>query len=283
MTTIIVHGTWAPSSIWWRLEGGFSQSVIRGMEDEIGIHDVWSVDNIHVSQISELNRKFGVTDFLFRRSAWQNIDGQFHWLGSNSNAERRKAARELVSYLNVIRQLTDEPINIIAHSHGCNVVKLASASDKLSADLFIEKAVFLACPHFNEAKIDAQGNTTYQFQYRLDPHRFGSILNLFSEQDSIQNDYAPRGADIDWDVNFTDLSGNPESSRVDKDPDAFHLYQNYCVEVDENANAHSALHGRVVGEAVGLWLGGKKMFVILVSDQYGGFLPTVQVGDEGES
>ena len=67
------------------------------------------------------------------------------------------------------------------------------------------------------------------------------------------------------------------------DPDAFDLYQNYCVEVDENANAHSALHGRVVGKAVGLWLGGNRNFTDLASDQYGGNLPIVPTGDEGES
>jgi predicted alpha/beta hydrolase family esterase len=37
----------------------------------------------------------------------------------------------LAAYLNALRSVTDEPIRIVAHSHGCNVVKLASMLPEL--------------------------------------------------------------------------------------------------------------------------------------------------------
>jgi predicted alpha/beta hydrolase family esterase len=97
---------------------------------------------------------------------------------------------ELVQYLNRLRRETDEPIRIIAHSHGCNVVKLASMSRELSADVHISKAVFLACPHFWEANYEAEEPTSVldkfkfkrlrphgrKYRYRASPERFGRIF-----------------------------------------------------------------------------------------------------------
>ena len=45
----------------------------------------------------------------------------FEWSGSHEGTGRGDAAARLAQYLNSIADLTEEPLRIIAHSHGCNV------------------------------------------------------------------------------------------------------------------------------------------------------------------
>lgn len=47
-------------------------------------------------------------------------------------AVRDAGADQLVHYLNTVSTLTDEPLRIIAYSHGCNLVKSASSHRELS-------------------------------------------------------------------------------------------------------------------------------------------------------
>lgn len=101
------------------------------MEDVAGFHDVWQVNGRDIAEFPEL-------------------EGPFGWYGLPDGQARGHGAEALVKYLNAIRKLSDEPIRIVAHSHGCNVIKLASSMPNLDPDVHIEAAVFLACPHFYE-------------------------------------------------------------------------------------------------------------------------------------
>lgn len=60
--------------------------------------------------------------------AFANHAGRFLWSGFDQGAFRRGAGKELARYLNAIVERTDEPLRVVAHSHGCNVVKAARAT-----------------------------------------------------------------------------------------------------------------------------------------------------------
>ncbi|MFW2440881.1 MAG: hypothetical protein ACN4GR_16110 [Arenicellales bacterium] len=159
----------------------------------------------------------------------------------------------------------------------------------LSNDVFIESAVFLACPHFfHQAykqkekfsfKMERAGN---QFTYRLNPARFGNILNLYSDKDAVQAGLAEKVAGqpgprlIDW---------NPhESGRIDKDPDTVGLYTNLELEVKNERsglNAHTVMHGQVTGRIAGIWLNGDPSLNNIIHS-FGGGLPVLSCDDNGE-
>ncbi len=44
---------------------------------------------------------------------------------------RGRVAVSLAAYLNALRSVTEEPVKIVPHNHGCNVVKLASMLPEL--------------------------------------------------------------------------------------------------------------------------------------------------------
>ena len=182
-------------------------------------------------------------------------------------------------------EVTAEPLRIIAHSHGCNVVKLASSLRELSSSVYIEKAVFLACPHFSEKRYAVEEPQNWQdkfdlkkqmpkevgkrFRYKVDPDRIGSILNIYSEKDDVQIDiadtwsgtYAPQTGGF-WEnlgemFSTMDVYERPDAARTDPDPDAALLYQDLEVRVAQDCGgirAHSLLHGAQVGRFIGRWL-----------------------------
>jgi len=86
-TTLIIHGTWAPTETWWKPGGDF-----------------WNYVNTHVTNL------YGKSDY-------------FHWSGRNKHLARIDGARRLVSWT---KSRGFSSVNIIAHSHGGNVAIMAA-------------------------------------------------------------------------------------------------------------------------------------------------------------
>jgi hypothetical protein len=270
MTTIIVHGTFGASRRWWLNswgERGFCSAVARGMTQVAGGHDLWHVNSIPVSKQPTLNVR---GNWLYGRigQRFSHSDGHFFWSGMDSAGEREGAGATLAYYLNTIRQLTNEPIRIIAHSHGCNVVKFASSSGALAKNVRIDRAVFLACPHFREVNMVPVDRSSlkqkpagYKFHYKVAPNRFGRILNLYCARDKVQLSLAQSqpelfGASLRMDYAAT-------SSRQDLDPDAARLYESREIVVADNCGetaTHTVMHGAAVGYLAGAWLASGQFF-----------------------
>lgn len=253
MTTIVIHGTMTTQRAdkagnwWWHPNSSFCTSLDTGLSDSENMADVWHVDGYDVEQHPELPIKQN-RPFMVRH-------GRFLWSGLNQPDFRRSAGKELALYLNLIHQTApDEPIRIVAHSHGCNVVKIASSHRALNDDIYIERAVFLACPHFEGVGLGFKGK--YPYQLNLD--RFGGILNLYSEEDSVQIDVASvlpsvlGGGLFEW---------APTAYRTDPDPDAQAIYDDWSIPTeDSGTNAHTAMHGASLGYLSGLWIGDPDYF-----------------------
>ncbi|WP_417672277.1 hypothetical protein [Roseibium sp.] len=289
MTTLIIHGTLAKGSTWyWNSwgESGFCAALADGMADvePDQPHDIWRVGERNVSEIDQL-RPGRWSLWSGKPKDFDSVDGRFEWSGAAEGLARGAAAIWLAKYLNRLWEVTPEPIRIIAHSHGCNVVKLASSLEELTPGVVIDKAVFLACPHFWETEYGADEPQSWmdkldikkqalkpvgeRYRYRLDPERFGSVLNLYSERDAVQVDiadtwsgaYAPQTGSF-WEnlgnsLANMDVFEQPNASRCDRDPQAAHVYENLEVPVARDASGtrvHSMLHGAQVGRFVGRWL-----------------------------
>ncbi len=260
MTTIVVHGTFAANEDWywnsWQ-ENGFCRSLSAALRDAGGEDDLWRVRGIPVREIPELNppRSF----WIGRLGQISQRQGHFIWSGDVNAISRKYAATDFAKYLNVIRDLTDEPIRIVAHSHGCNVVKSASASKKLQPQVHLDRAVFLAGPHFVANEYRQQGPFDLRSQvvgkkhlYPLQPARFGRIANLYSPRDPVVGQLADKLATASgWNYEV------PEVSFTDEDPKAADLYENYEIEVPEQITGlavHGWLHSSEMAPAIGSWL-----------------------------
>lgn len=295
MTTIVVHGTLAYGSSWYQSswdEGGFLAALHAGMTEADGWHDIWAVDGEPVN-------------------AYPTLGGMFEWNGLAEGIYRGVAAQELAEYLSTVAELTNESIRIIAHSHGCNVVKLASSLNTLSPNVFIEQAVFLACPHFHESEYtqeelswqdrldirkvsEAYKATGRRYRYRVDPQRFGRILNVYCEKDKVQVDMAQNlsGGQVPLTGNFlqnvlAQFSGGvvetPVATRVDLDEQANYLYENLEVYVENGCSgikAHSVMHGAHMGMLAGVWLNSHES-IDSILNRYGEF-PVLPCWDTGE-
>ncbi len=117
------------------------------MSDHDADHDIWLAHGEPVGHYDKLNPKKKWSLWTGTRGILQTVEGPYEWTGG-SEGLARGAAVWLAAYLNALRSVTDEPIRIVAHSHGCNVVKLASMLPELDSSVIVESAVFLACPHF---------------------------------------------------------------------------------------------------------------------------------------
>ncbi len=278
MVTIVVHGTMtvAPaqnSSWWWQSweEGGFLAALAEGMTAVNDWEDVWKVNGALVSDYEDLRPSWGF--WTGRRGQFSQYQGYFMWVGGDSYAERDAGALHLARYLNKVREIApEEPLRIVAHSHGCNVVKKMSRQDDLDPGVFVEKVVFLACPHFATEIVEPP---EVYFPYELAPDRFGKILNLYSESDSVQVGLSETLPSTLISTNWREWSP-PTAFRFDPDPDARYLYEDYEMETqDQGVDAHTALHGMTVGRLAGLWLAG-------AGDDFDGIVSTIleNVGPE---
>lgn len=277
MATIIVHGTMTTCpahhlSWWWRSwgEGGFLNGLAEGLTAVGGSEDIWKVGGVLVEQIEELRPRWNF--WTGRLGQFSQHNGYFMWVGGDSYAERDAGAMHLARYLSKIKEIAPgEPLRLVAHSHGCNVVKKASAHPKLAASVHIDRAVFLACPHFATHLLHAD---EWFYPYRLDPRRFGRILNLYSERDSVQTSIAESLPSTLLSTNWREWTP-PKAHRLEQDPQARRIYENHpFATMDTGIPAHAALHGVTAGRLIGLWVAG--------ADTYGGIVKTIRtkVGEE---
>jgi hypothetical protein len=138
LTTIIVHGTWASGSDWWKQVPGTA--------------NFWSYIG-------------GLTATLY------GAPDAFAWTGANQHVDRVAAAVDLKSWCashGVTR------LQAIAHSHGVNVCLIASR-----LGLVFENLIGLATP--------------VRFDYVPDMRNIRSLVNLYSEYDSVQTPLATLG------------------------------------------------------------------------------------------
>lgn len=286
MTTIVVHGTQTHSSAiagtwWWNSwsDTGFLGSVARGMEQAAGWHDVWRVKDVPVAQIPDLTATRSFWRLSLTPRSLSQHQGHFFWSGAAMGLARDAGASALVAYLNAVRALTDEPLRIIAHSHGCNLVKQASASRKLAPDVFIARAAFLACPHFY-APDAAPG---YRLPYKLAPKRFGRILNLYTPSDTVQVNVASHLSGQTITASLAGMQA-PKAFRTEQDPGTHHIYENAEYSVAQGCSgtqAHTVAHGSILGAPVGAWLAGDASFGDILRERHSGHLPAVPASDDG--
>ncbi|QIM51557.1 hypothetical protein [Hydrogenophaga crocea] len=113
--TVIVHGTWAADTDWWRDPAGLPGGVAPA--DSLWHH-------LH---------RAGVSDLV-------GHPNEFSWSGKNSDAARRVGAEHFVHWWQAMgRPLLD----VVAHSHGGNVVMRALA---LQPALRLRRLVLLGTP-----------------------------------------------------------------------------------------------------------------------------------------
>lgn len=93
----------------------------------------------------------------------------FKWSGHNNTPARQNAAVILASLLNEF--YSDYKVFTIAHSHGCNVVN--NATRLLSANLFVDHAIHLACP--------VRDKTEDKFK----PLQFKKLTQFYSNSDLV--------------------------------------------------------------------------------------------------
>lgn len=95
----------------------------------------------------------------------------FQWGGSDNKKARTKASGELGSWLNsqMSGLPTNEPLNIVCHSHGCNVVaQYLSGKDSKS----VKNLITLGVPVRND--------------YSFDKNKIENFINVYSSKDAIQ-------------------------------------------------------------------------------------------------
>jgi hypothetical protein len=135
--TIIVHGTWAASRTWWR--------------EQPGQQNFWAYIRGYCSAL------FGA-------------GGEFTWSGGNNHADREQGARDFINWWN--KMGAPRPLQVIAHSHGCNVVYLACV---MEPQLHIVNMVSLGAPV----------RTWYPPPIAMQS-RISRIHNIYSRHDAVQ-------------------------------------------------------------------------------------------------
>lgn len=264
MTIIIVHGTHDPDGMWWieTTLGGFAAQIDAGLEAAGLPPQVWRIGNKHVCQFGELRPK-GNWHWLRGRKdpPFYNREGRFRWSGADLHGPGRiLGGRQLARYLEVVSRLgPDEEIHMIAHSHGCNIVKQASI--ELSATIRLGRIVFLACPHFSAV----HGNEP---PYRLNKDVLGRyrqpVLNLYSPEDTVQTTIAATMPDLGMapgmpKVDLLGFEGTPlvKAHRSDQDPFVQDVYEEFALTYSGGRGiaAHGAVHDPKIGRMLGYWIG----------------------------
>jgi hypothetical protein len=139
--TIVVTGTWAENADWAQPSSAFSQQVSKTYGEPVDT---------------------------------------FTWGGRNNAVARSDAASQLAAFINspdiTGRLMAGEKLNIVAHSHGGNVVKEYTS---LSSAVKIDNLVNLGTPQ--------------RSGYTINSEKVGSYINAYSLSDFVQ----PNGALID--------------------------------------------------------------------------------------
>lgn len=264
MAVIIVHGTHDPEGTWWieTTQGGFAAEVDAGLREAGKRPQVWRIRYEHVSQFDELRPK-GQWHWLSGRKdpPFYNREGRFKWSGLDLHGPgRRLGGRQFARYLEVFSRLAGaEQIHVIAHSHGCNIVKQATC--ELAVPIRLGRIVFLACPHFT----DVQGG---ELPYRLNNNVLGPyvkpVLNLYSPQDTVQTTIAATMPDLGMapgmpKIDVLGFEGTPlvKAHRSDQDPSVRDVYEEFSLTHCEGSGiaAHGAVHAPKIGRMLGYWIG----------------------------
>jgi hypothetical protein len=264
MSVIIVHGTHDPDGHWWieTSPGSFAEAIDHGLLEAGNQPAVWRVGDVPVRDFKELRPK-GSRNWLWmpKDPPFNNREGRFVWSGLDLHgAGRLVGGKQLARYLETVAALApDEIIHLVAHSHGCNIIK--QATQELHTPLKLGRIIFLACPHF----VDIQ---TGAFPYRIDPNVLGHysepILNFYTPQDTVQTTIAQLFPDLGMApgmpaVKWLGFPGTPlvRAYRRDQDPDAASLYAEFPIDYrgGQGTRAHGAVHSHDVGRFIGYWLG----------------------------
>lgn len=260
--TYVLHGTWASSSQWWRRSGGFSRALDA-------VHPgVWRCQQVNVAEQP--------------------------WSGDNTHTARDEGADRLARHIQNLAQrrfngeVAYQHINIVAHSHGGNVV-LGALKRLARTSVRVRHVVLLATPQVRLQYSDwgpPSAGTPPSQDAALDagvaqPSNAGAVPNYWEEwfyfvrdvfqavTGSIYNIYSPE------DGVQTDGAAFLDGIQPGQIPDYEHFRQVLCerryfghdrnrvVNIRQNTNvgpqdAHSVLHSSRMGRAVGYLLGGTR-------------------------
>ena len=253
MCTIVIHGTQSRDESWWIVKrpGGFLDALAQGMRQGGKEADVWMIDERPIAD-------FAPPPSPPDGEPFEHIDGHFRWSGEFGHEARMRDGKRLARYLESLSQIhPSEPINVIAHGHGCNLVKIAT--HYVQPGTLLGRAVFLGAPYCEIVDGDQP------FPYRLSAQSLSRdvagaapVLNVYSQEDVVQVDWTDCFPDQDqpgedWEHRLTTLYN---AHRVDPDPYASYAYDN--VELPTRLGAgphvHLAMHGPTTGLLTGFWL-----------------------------
>lgn len=266
--TFIIHGTFAnkPECTWWRKEGSFARAV----------------DEIHPC----------VWRALGSNSCTYDID-IFSWSGENKHADRveggSRLAQKIVETENQKNknEIAYKNINIVAHSHGGNVV-LEALKELYYKKITVNDVILIATPHV-QIRYKTLGDglldkTFHRFLWLYyDPIVFnvisGNFYNIFSPEDSVQtfwadmrdgisSDDVPRydGFIFDEIIMHREIRSKLINLRQDTDVGG--------------QDAHGVLHSTPMGSAIGYLFEGKKW---IASRELAGIPPIItDENDKGD-
>jgi RHS repeat-associated protein len=164
----------------------------------------------------------------------------FNWSGSNTREARADAARALGAYIQSHLK-EGEKLNIVAHSHGGNVVK---AYTRLPGSKKIDVLVNLGTPQRDD--------------YTIDPNLVGRYVNVYSEHDNVQ----VIGGYTDTKIPFTNKTVHTEAGsagRTDPTTQTYSFPGSTNLQVSTTTDprtgkssnvGHSDLHTRAVWQSV---------------------------------
>lgn len=139
--TVIVHGTFAATKDWWR---------------DNGTHNFW--DYLHTLP-SGVGAALGLV----------GAGHEFTWSGGNSDSDRRQGAQDFMNWVATENPGSAYDLQVIAHSHGANVVYHALA---MNPGLKLKLMIALGAP------------VRIEYPPRLD--QIKRLYNVYSEHDRIQ-------------------------------------------------------------------------------------------------
>jgi hypothetical protein len=255
MCTIVVHGTHGRNESWWLLKrpGGFLDALAQGMRQGGREPDVWMMNDRPLAE-------FAPPPPPPNGEPFEHLDGAFRWCGERGHEPRVRDGVRLARYVEALSQVhPSEPINVVAHGHGCNLVKVAS--HYVRPGVLLGRAVFLGAPY---CEIVVGGGQP--FPYRLSPQSLSRdaagaapVLNLYSQEDAVQLDWSdcfPEQNAQNRQYRQAPMTQVHNAHRVDPDPYTRHAYDN--VELPTRLNpgphVHAAMHGPTAGLIAGYWL-----------------------------
>jgi hypothetical protein len=218
--TIIIHGTLIRGiggRGWWRAGGGFNETL-----------------NGRVGSVWRLVADGGARTFEFEPFAWES--------GTPSAGNIQEGGAAIAESLEKILTHAPPPIDIIAHSHGANVVVLALAEVLAEhPDLRVRNLIFLAAPH-----IHSDNRLTHWPQSPDHPlyDCYDQIINIYAPEDRVATTIA---ATFAWGDATRDLRG-------------FDIPRATDISVETSVgfiNAHSVLHSNDMADQIGAALCGE--------------------------